>query len=274
MTRAASKTQYSHTCAECGADFRANVSPDGKKTFCPACFAKHLSASEREVLEDYLRFGSRARSAAAAVLEQAFAAATDVRTRKFLAAKVFEELILATEDLAMLYFALRQYPGASVLEGLLHTQLTTDRTEQWRQELASQTVDQLLEQLGFLRDGVLAYAPPGGDPSVVMRALRQAIGEMRDAASFRLGGGGATVQAVNKLKHGFLAVSIGEYAEGQVPPDQAVVVLYTDRALGRIQRGIIEATDAKVRELAQKIQGYAGVSTCLLTSYLCMTRKP
>jgi hypothetical protein len=60
MVRGAAKTQYAHTCTECGATFTANVAPDGEKTFCQSCFAKHLAACEREVLEDYVIFGCRA----------------------------------------------------------------------------------------------------------------------------------------------------------------------------------------------------------------------
>jgi hypothetical protein len=145
---------------------------------------------------------------------------------------------------------------------------------EWLEQLTSNSEDQVLEQLGFLRGGTLAYIPPNGDPSIVLDALRHAVRDMRDAASLRLAGSGATVQALNKVKHGFLAVSIGKYVEGGLGPDQAVVVLYTDRALGRIQRAIIEATDAKVHEIVEKIQRYADVSAFLLTSYLCLTRKP
>src|SRR5215211_989381 len=107
---------FVHTCSDCGTSLQASAPPDDEKSFCKACFRQHLNNIEREVLEDYLSFASSARRAAAALLLDFFERSADPRLRKFVALKLFEEVMLATEDLAMLYIALSDRGNRPVLE--------------------------------------------------------------------------------------------------------------------------------------------------------------
>jgi len=217
------------------------------------------------VLENYTKFGVGARAAAASVFLDFFKRAADANARKFAALKVVEEWILATEDLAMVYFALRDRRQRPVLEGLLHTKINANLSQQWARELDASD-DQVLETLGLVEAGELLGDWPS--PAEWLQALRGSVDIMRNAAANRTVKGGVLVKGFNKLKHGFIAVSLPNWIEAPAKPDEAVAIIYTERQLGQINRAVVEATDAKVQEIVDSIQDMTNAARWLIASHL------
>ena len=58
-----------------------------------------------------------------------------MRLRKFAGLSIYEQFILATEDLSMVYFALRNREQKPLLDTLLGFELTTKTSSQWEREL-------------------------------------------------------------------------------------------------------------------------------------------
>jgi len=210
---------------------------------------KHLRSNiQWELLLDYAQFGCRNRSATASHFGNLFLENPDqVQLRKYAALKVYEELVLATEDLCMLYFALRDRDDVPPLERLLTFNVDPKKSKVWHDELGGSD-EIVLGRLGYL-DGSGRLRGSWNDPQIQVKALLTAIDAMREAASDRVVADGVLVRALNKLKYGFIATSLGHYIEAPASPGQNVAILYLDRDLGRLNRFVVEATDQKVSEM-------------------------
>jgi hypothetical protein len=77
----------------------ATTPPDGRNTYCPTCFSQNVHQVETWVLEDYCQFGAWARHEATQLFLDRYRSVTTVRIQKLLALKIYEEFILAAEDL-------------------------------------------------------------------------------------------------------------------------------------------------------------------------------
>jgi rRNA maturation endonuclease Nob1 len=110
---------FEHTCHRCRTAFYADEPDDGSNSFCPACLTQNLRDVERSFFEDYIYFGAKARSTSARVYLNLFESTDDVRVRKFAGLSIYEQFILATEDLAMVNFALRNREQKPLLDTLL-----------------------------------------------------------------------------------------------------------------------------------------------------------
>src|ERR1700687_685265 len=150
------KSPFEHACHRCGTAIRADEPPDGTNSFCPTCLDQNLREVERWFLEDYVYFGAKARSTSAAVYLTLFKSTDDVRVRKFAGLSIYEQFMLATEDLAMLYFALRDRDRRSVLDTFLGFEINPATSNQWQDELQAND-DEVLERLGSVKEG-----GPGG----------------------------------------------------------------------------------------------------------------
>ncbi len=261
--------QFSHTCRRCRKEFFASVPPDGGNDFCPDCFRMNLRHLERQVLEDYAYFGGRARIASVNLFADGFSASSDSRARKFYALRVFEEMMLATEDLGMLYYALSRHRTAPVLETLLSHNLDGDK---WLAELDASTPDGILERMGLASSGMPLFVGPGVDAEGTMAALRTAVSGLRDAALLRRAEDGVLVEALNKLKHGFVAVSLPDWIDNsKLGPNDVAIVLHANKRLGRLDRYGVEASEDSMRRMVNHTNSYANLISLVITIFLGAT---
>lgn len=268
MSGQRAQTKFTYTCLECRETFTSNVEADCSAVFCKGCFRRHIFEVQGEALRDYVDFGLKARMAGAKLFLGAFRRAKHSKRRKFLALKIFEELMLGSEDLAMLYFALRDRNKRPVLEGLLQFQLNDKTSEEWRQELNRVDDDTILERLGVVASGAPLYIRPGFDATTMLGALREVIMTMRSAASNRTVEGGYLVKGLNKLKHGFIAVSGDDLITPPVNQDEGVAIVSAQASLGRLNISIVEANETKLKELVDTIEIYADAASFLLDTHL------
>lgn len=262
---------FKHSCHRCGTAFNSIEPDDGSNCFCPACLTQNLREVERSFFEDYIYFGAKARSTSARVYLNLFESTDDVRLRKFAGLSIYEQFILATEDLSMVYFALRNREQKPLLDTLLGFELTAKTSSQWERELPGGD-DDVLEQLGLLKNGVPVGWVATIEPARAVDALRKAVGDMRAAAHHRTVDGGVMVKSFNKLKHGFVAVARGDFVlQPNAKRAEWVTTLMVNRQLGRLVYGQIEVTKAKLNEFIGTIESAAAVSAMLLLAYLRST---
>jgi hypothetical protein len=172
---------------------------DGQNTFCPSCFSQNLKQVETWVLEDYCQFGAWARHRAAQLFVERYRAVSSVRERKFLALKIYEELIQAAEDLELLYAALRDRGSRPVLDSMLSLNLSDKTAADWANELRAPE-DDILERLGLMVNGVAIGFQPGSQERAAATVLHKAVNDMQAAAHHRTVADRVMVKAFNKLK--------------------------------------------------------------------------
>jgi hypothetical protein len=258
------KTVSVHKCHRCRKDFEASgVATFDGPVFCQACFRQNVRDVEPAVLRDYVIFGARARSAAASIFLDWVT--REPRMRKFAALKIYEELMLATEDLAMVYFALRDRASRPVLETLLHFNLNPERSQRWCDELTGPD-DSLLEKLGLMVDGRPVGQPV--EPEQMVRALKGMLEVMRVEANNRTELGGVMVQGLNKLKHGFVAVSLPEWIRAPYDAEKHVAVFHTDREFGQLNTLAVEANTERLKELTDIVLERAHTASCAIETYI------
>jgi hypothetical protein len=171
----------------------------------------------------------------------------------------------------MLYFALRDRVEKPPLETLLTFNVDPKHSRRWHDELAKSDTD-VLQRLGLLdSSGKLLGA--WKNQALQVAALLTAIDGMRDAANDRVVAAGALVQALNKLKHGFVATSRKEFIEPPERANELVAILSLDRELGRLNRLVVEATDEKINQLVETVASRADAAQCLLMSFIKIYRR-
>lgn len=265
---------YTHACARCHVPVISTNPPDGQNTFCPACFEQNLGQVETWVLEDYCQFGAWARHKSAQIFLERYRSTPTVRERKFLALKIYEEFLLAAEDLELLYVALRDRAKRTVLESMLTVNLNDKTAAQWLDELRGPD-DQVLERLGLMANGAVIGFSEGASARAATAVLHKAVSDMRAAAHHRTVEERVMVRAFNKLKHGFLAVARPEFVLPPNAPDEWVSIINLRRERGRFEFQLVEATPRKVEEFAGTIESAAWVAATVVFSYLTATgRRP
>jgi hypothetical protein len=246
---------------------------------------------------DYPLFAARARPTTARALLGTYRKAGSDRERRLFGLMIFEEVMLATEDLYMVYAAFRDRGERPPLETLLTRNLNEKVEKKINAELASYDAagDQAIWaalDLPDPADGAAlrrAFPDPNTDLRFVKQYLKALPGALHNAHANRVvavgGQDRVLVKLLNKLKHGFVAVedpsawpgapqgTIGPQAPPSPSPLTATVLTEGTTVLpeGTVQRTVdrwdVRVDAAAVDAYGKTVGAYA--RTADVIAFLC-----
>lgn len=135
------------TCETCGDAFDL-AGVHESTALCDSCFSTYLDTLEVPFLEQYARFGARARRTVAESLFRGLVVA-DPDDRKVMGMRIVEEYLNAAQDLIGLYLALRNRERAPVVRTFLDFELSDASVGVFKALTAGRSDDDLLRDLGF-----------------------------------------------------------------------------------------------------------------------------
>lgn len=215
-------------CASCGKLFEVKTKDDentrGWK--CKKCFFEGLRERERPILENYVLFGSQARWQTAKILLDRYGKTRSARRRRLIEARIFEQYVAATEDLIMLYNALKLRKKQPVLYTLLSFQVKPEEATRFYKEVNAQSPSELLQSLGL--------APldsfPSHNAEQVKKVYKGIVKGLKAASARR---NELVYKTYNKIKHGFIATeTLGAQADSEAVAGD-VIVFWHDRLKGK-----------------------------------------
>lgn len=259
-------------CASCGKAFEVKTKSDeniqGWK--CKNCFFEELRERERPFLENYIRFGSQARWQTAKILLDRYSKTRSARRRRLIEVRIFEQYVAATEDLIMLYNALKRRGKQPVLYTLLSFQVNPVESRRFYEEVNARSPSELLQSLGLAPlDELLESFPSQGEEQVkkwyegIVRGLKAASTRRNELI----------YKTYNKIKHGFIVTEIPRTeADSEAAGD--AIVYWHDRLKGegeelyRLQEAGLFRDAQHLSQLVDTIEALRNTARNLINAYL------
>ena len=220
------------------------------------------------LLDAYLKSSVAWWGANAKVMWQAYQQATDIAERKRCAVNLFEQRMLATESVVLVYTALRKVTTRPIVKTLFHTTVDDKVEQNMANDLDTNTNAQVLALLGL--GPTLNYTAPTFSPAETRQALQEAVDELRDVLDERTANERRLVQVLNKIKHGYLVVDRPDFLpQGLAPADYITIVgLNVKNAGKQVIYYQLPVTTAAIDESLEVIERMEGAVSTILGIYL------
>lgn len=258
-------------CASCGKsiEIRAKDDENSQGWKCKRCFFEELRERERPFLENYVGFGSKARWQTAKVLLDGYQGARSA-LRRLIEVRIFEQYVAATEDLIMIYEALKRRGEQPVLYTLLSFQVKPEESRRFYEEVNAQSPSELLQSLGFppLYDFLKSF--PSENAEQAQKVYKGIVKGLKAASARR---NELIYKTYNKIKHGFIVAETPRtQADGEVAGD--AIFYWHDRLKGkgeepyRLQEARLFRDAQHLSQLVDTIEALRNTAMNLIQGYL------
>lgn len=260
-------------CASCGKAFEVKTKSDeniqGWK--CKNCFFEELRERERPFLENYIRFGSQGRWQTAKILLDQYGKTRSARRRRLIEVRIFEQYVAATEDLIMIYNALKRRGKQPVLYTLLSFQVNPEESRRFYEEVNAQSPSELLQSLGFAPLDELLESFPSENEEKVKKVYEGIVKSLKAASTRR---NELVYKPYNKIKHGFVVgETLGAQADSEAVAGDVIFIWY-DRLkdegeeLYRLQEASLFRDVQHLSQLVDTIEALRNTAINLIQGYL------
>jgi hypothetical protein len=223
------------TCEECGTTF--TLGTDDGAAICAECFTSYLTSLEVPFLEQYARFGAKARRTVAEAMFRALVTA-DPDDRKVMGMRIVEEYLAAAQELIGLYLSIRNRDRTPIVRTFMDFELNDASMAVFRAMTEGRSDEELLRDLGFptLADVEAARGEVGKRDFKQMRAAVTAVPQGLERV--RRVEAGALLQLNQGLKRSrTLAQQTDWIPDGGIQPHQVALLV-----LERQQRKLLTHT--------------------------------
>jgi len=263
--RAAPPATSIATCEECGTTFTQGTEAGAE--ICAECFTSYLTSLEVPFLEQYARFGAKARRTVAEAMFRALVTA-DPDDRKVMGMRIVEEYLAAAQELIGLHLSIRNRDRTPIVRTFMDFELSDASLAVFGAMTEGRSDEELLRDLGFptLADVESARGEVGKGDFKQMRAAVTAVPQGLERV--RRVEAGALLQLNHGLKHSrTLAQQTDWIPEGGIQPHQ-VALLVLERQERKLLTHTLSIDERQLEAFISALDQITRTSRDLIWLYL------